>query len=107
MRKKWLIGAAAALPVLAMAGAISLGTGARAYGAKAGKETATVGVILPPKGQAPVLPADIPGGAPKATLLQAAAFAWQEFIALTWPAQPTGGAGGYNRDTPNAQAIYG
>lgn len=34
----------------------------------------------------PQLPADIPGGAPNATLTQAAVFAWQEFIALNWPA---------------------
>ena len=34
----------------------------------------------------PALPSDIAGGAPAATLQQAAAFAWQEFIALTWPA---------------------
>jgi hypothetical protein len=36
----------------------------------------------------PSLPSDIdiPGGAPAATLQQAAAFAWQEFIALNWPA---------------------
>jgi hypothetical protein len=34
----------------------------------------------------PALPSDIPGGATKATLQQAAAFAWQEFIALNWPA---------------------
>jgi hypothetical protein len=34
----------------------------------------------------PALPSDIAGGAPKATLQQAAAFAWQEFIALNWPA---------------------
>ena len=32
-------------------------------------------------------PADISGGAPHATLQQAAAFAWQEFIALSWPAK--------------------
>ena len=31
-------------------------------------------------------PSDIAGGAPTATLQQAAAFAWQEFIALNWPA---------------------
>ena len=29
---------------------------------------------------------EIPGGAPAATLQQAAAFAWQEFIAANWPA---------------------
>jgi hypothetical protein len=36
----------------------------------------------------PTLPSDIDiaGGAPAATLQQAAAFAWQEFIALNWPA---------------------
>ena len=34
----------------------------------------------------PSLPSDIAGGAPTATLQQAAAFAWQEFIALNWPA---------------------
>lgn len=33
------------------------------------------------------LPSDIPG-APNATLQQSAAFAWQEFIALNWPALP-------------------
>jgi hypothetical protein len=34
----------------------------------------------------PALPSDIAGGATKAMLQQAAAFAWQEFIALNWPA---------------------
>jgi hypothetical protein len=34
----------------------------------------------------PDAPADIPGGAPNADLTTAAAFAWQEFIALSWPA---------------------
>jgi hypothetical protein len=37
-------------------------------------------------GISPILPTDIPGGAPNATLSQAAVFAWQEFIALNWPA---------------------
>jgi hypothetical protein len=47
-------------------------------------------------------PSDIQGGAPAATLQQAAAFAWQEFIALNWPAL----AG--QRDTPdNSQKIGG
>ena len=32
------------------------------------------------------VPSDIPGGAPNANLAAAAAFAWQEFIALNWPA---------------------
>jgi hypothetical protein len=34
----------------------------------------------------PSFPSDIPNGAPNATLQQSAAFAWQEFIALSWPA---------------------
>jgi hypothetical protein len=34
----------------------------------------------------PTLPPDIPGGAPTATLADGAAFAWQEFFALNWPA---------------------
>lgn len=49
----------------------------------------------------PNLPADIPGGAQNASLAQAAAFAWQEFIALNWPAQ----AG--VRDTPNTSLPFG
>jgi hypothetical protein len=39
----------------------------------------------------PALPSDIAGGAPAATLQQAAAFAWQEFIALNWPAMQSTG----------------
>jgi hypothetical protein len=35
----------------------------------------------------PDVPSDIPGGAPTASLQTAAAFAWQEFIALNWPAK--------------------
>jgi hypothetical protein len=46
-------------------------------------------------------PSDIPNGAPGATLQQAAAFAWQEFIALNWPAL----AG--PRDTPNPHQKFG
>src|SRR4051812_16151637 len=46
-------------------------------------------------------PADIAGGAPNATLQQSAAFAWQEFIALNWPAL----AG--QRDTPDNNQKFG
>jgi hypothetical protein len=46
------------------------------------------------------------GGAPNATPDQAAAFAWQEFIALNWPAGPQQGL--YNqRDTPSASCKFG
>lgn len=63
-------------------------------------------IALPAQGTAPTFPADIPGGAPNASLTQAAVFAWQEFIAATWPAQPNG-SGGFNRDTPDPNGIYG
>jgi len=46
------------------------------------------------------------GGAAKATLEQAAAFAWQEFIALNWPAKIQTGAVG-DRDTPAADCLFG
>jgi hypothetical protein len=49
----------------------------------------------------PALPSEIPGGAPAATLQQAAAFAWQEFIAVNWPAL----AG--QRDTPDTGQKFG
>src|SRR5438132_5249447 len=52
------------------------------------------------------------GGAPKATLQQAAAFAWQEFIALNWPAvNQTGGvvnnAFVRQRDVPDNNCKFG
>ena len=46
-------------------------------------------------------PADIPGGAKNASLQAAAIFAWQEFIALNWPAK----AG--VRDTPDTAQKFG
>ena len=49
----------------------------------------------------PDVPTDIPGGAGPATLADAANFAWQEFIALNWPAM----AG--TRDTPDDSALFG
>ncbi len=49
----------------------------------------------------PLVPSDIAGGAPAATLQQAAAFAWQEFIALNWPAL----AG--RRDPPDPSQKFG
>jgi hypothetical protein len=46
------------------------------------------------------------GGAPMATMQQAAAFAWQEFIALNWPAvNQTGGPN--QRDTPDNNCRFG
>lgn len=46
------------------------------------------------------------GGAPNATLDQAAAFAWQEFIALNWPAATQNGQFG-DRDRPAADCLFG
>src|SRR6185295_5103463 len=60
----------------------------------------------PPQPAAPVvvspdLPADVPGGAPNADLRTASAYAWQEFIAMNWPAQRDA------RDTPDRQRRFG
>src|SRR5690242_12770045 len=79
-----------------------------AFAAPPGGSDATT--VLPDPGTPPILPPDIdvPGGAPAATLPQAAAFAWQEFIALTWPAKPdTQQAGRYVRDEADGNAVYG
>lgn len=54
----------------------------------------------------PELPSDIPGGAPNATLTQAAFFAWQEFISLNWPAVPQTSEPG-TRDQPDATQKFG
>lgn len=51
----------------------------------------------------PVLPKDIPGGAPNATLTKAAFFAWQEFIALNWPAVPQTGKPGTREKADTTQ----
>jgi len=67
--------------------------------------TPAVTVTLPPPGQPPVFPADTPVPAPTASLTQAATFAWQEFIAATWPAQLAGTT--FNRDVPDPNGIYG
>ena len=53
-----------------------------------------------------VVPADIPGGAQAATLEDAAAFAWQEFIALNWPAAAQTGAAG-DREAPDTTKAFG
>ncbi|MDP9193805.1 MAG: hypothetical protein M3P06_19090 [Acidobacteriota bacterium] len=48
----------------------------------------------------------ITGGAPNATPAQAAAFAWNEFIALNWPAGPQAGQNN-QRDTPSSTCKFG
>lgn len=54
----------------------------------------------------PTVPSDIPGGAGNASLSQAAIFAWEEFIALNWPAVTQNGAPG-TRDTPDTSKYFG
>jgi hypothetical protein len=54
----------------------------------------------------PLMPVDIPGGSPNSSLRQAGIFAWQEFIALNWPAVPQTGALG-TRDTPDLDRLFG
>jgi hypothetical protein len=46
------------------------------------------------------------GGAPDATPAQAATFAWNEFIALNWPAGPQDGKPG-QRDAPSTSCRFG
>ena len=62
-------------------------------------------ISIPPPGF-PTFPQDTPVPAPTATLQQAAAFAWNEFITATWPAQPAAG-NTFNRDVPDPNGIYG
>ncbi|MCA1614101.1 MAG: hypothetical protein LC800_08105, partial [Acidobacteria bacterium] len=51
-------------------------------------------------------PTDIPGGAASATLQSAAVFAWQEFVALNWPAVTQNGQLN-TRDQPDPKALFG
>ena len=55
----------------------------------------------PPITISPDVPSDINGGAPNADLQEAAMFAWQEFIALNWPAESG------TRDTPDTSELFG
>ena len=52
------------------------------------------------------VPPDIKGGAPNATPEDAAAFAWNEFIALNWPAGPAQGPI-VKRETPSESCRFG
>jgi len=54
----------------------------------------------------PFNPAKSAGGAPTATPMQAALFAWQEFIALNWPAGPQQGQFG-QREAPSTTCHFG
>jgi len=54
----------------------------------------------------PDFPMDIDGGADKATLANASVFAWQEFIALCWPAGDQQGRPG-QRGAPDTTKVFG
>jgi hypothetical protein len=63
--------------------------------------------IDPASSPAPwVPPTDIKNGAASASLQDAGVFAWQEFIALNWPAVPQTGHPN-TRDQPDAMAVFG
>ena len=54
----------------------------------------------------PDVPTEIVGGADNASLTQAAEFAWNEFIALNWPAvEQTGDTN--TRDVPDTSKLFG
>src|ERR1041384_6406779 len=63
---------------------------------------------IDPKSNTPpwIPPTDIAGGAGSANLQSASVFAWQEFIALNWPAVPQTGQLN-TRDQPDPNAIFG
>jgi hypothetical protein len=94
-------------PILATATAVWLGLAlcafAHAQQVPAIAISATVPNELNPPYQAGP-PAS--GGAPEASVDQAAAFAWQEFIALNWPAVPQQGKPG-QRETPSSSCRFG
>ena len=109
------------VPLLVLAGvsvAVSLGTlhsdaATKHAPAKTSKSRKMAGVTVP---KATVtfpaissqLPSDIPGGAGNATITTAALFAWQEFIALNWPAvQQTGVVGSDTRGVPDNSKKFG
>lgn len=68
---------------------------------------AKLNVSFPPV--SPTAPPDVNlggGGAPTATIYDAATFAWQEFIAFNWPAVTQNGAPN-TRGTPNTNVNFG
>lgn len=73
----------------------------------AGAAPITVASVVPSELNPPFNPGPpATGGAPNATPAQAAVFAWNEFIALNWPAGPQQGKPG-QRDTPSSTCRFG
>ena len=120
-RRMWML---FTLAIVAVVVGLLLGCGkettenASAPGAEPGAKPSALAVSAP--GAAIVVASSIPnelnppfvagppmsGGAPAATPAQAAAFAWNEFIALNWPAGPQNGQVG-QRDTPSTTCKFG
>lgn len=100
-KRRWIV--RSAIAALAAAGAVvavSMPSGSQPAGKAAPPALITIASALPPD----LNPGG--GGAPNATLDQAAAFAWQEFISLNWPATTQLGRPG-NRDTPASDCLFG
>jgi hypothetical protein len=88
----WLSGGVGAVATLLVASCGGSGTSGSSANPQPGMPTAFIGAALP---------SDLRGGAPLASLREAARFAWQEFIALNWPAR-TG-----HRDQPDLAETFG
>ncbi len=75
--------------------------------ADTGGTAITISSAMPSELNPPYNPGGHPaGGAPDATPAQAALFAWQEFIAMNWPAGPQQGMPG-QRDSPSTTVRFG
>jgi hypothetical protein len=86
--------------------ALALSLTHKAY-AQRNELTITISSSVPSELNPPFRPGPpASGGAPSATPAQAAAFAWQEFIALNWPAGPQQGEPD-QRDTPSSTCRFG
>lgn len=85
---------------------VGLGLAMQAPATQATGIPITVSRTVPSELNPPFNVDDGTGGAPAATPAQAAAFAWQEFIALNWPAGPQQGTVG-QRDTASASCHFG
>ncbi len=97
--KRALIGVLLAA-TFAMGGAVELG-------AQTKGSPISISPIVPSELNAPFAQGPpLSGGAPSATPEQAAAFAWQEFIALNWPAGPQQGMPG-QRDRASSTYRFG
>jgi hypothetical protein len=88
-----------------LVGAVAIaGTLEQHQAAKKAKATAAPSFIISPTPPSELNPGG--GGPAKASLQQAAEFAWEEFFALNWPAGPQTGQPG-QRDTPSSQCALG